>query len=75
MAERKWTHGLTDGMSVETLDHGRGHRSREVGTVNFLGRVGFTTYQHPNTVYWFLDQGLTWRYWAGRGREGGKGQR
>ena len=64
MAERKWTHGLSEGISVEILHEGKPSRPRECGTVLLLKRAGFTTFQHPGVVHWFVAKGVTWRHWA-----------
>ena len=64
MAERKWTHGLTEGITIEILRDGKPSRPRQGGTVCVLASAGFTTYQHPNTVYWFVAKNITWRHWT-----------
>jgi hypothetical protein len=64
VAERKWTHGLSEGFPVEILHEGKPSRPRECGTVLLLKRAGFTTFQHPGVVHWFVAKGVTWRHWT-----------
>lgn len=67
--KRIWTHGITDGSSVEILRDGKPSRPRQSETVYRLGRAGFTTEDHPGIAHWLKNEGKTWRPWAPRGQD------